>query len=271
MLSRSEREGARPNEVRELAALLRSEQGVDSPERFDERVTKALGRFDPLPRDRRRFGLVERVICDGIGKSSGAPPMVDGRLRALRLQIAEDTGELTHLTVVETEFVREKPERPPHTERPSAKVTVVIGRGGETRFPVAAFRWSAAGRPAAGRGAPSGTTRMSPPIEHCRMHFELLSPGLSLPIGGFSAGPMPRASGQAWLGRWSCQHPVATDPAGARVGAFRASREALESECTCRVCRSSFLRASSDRGNTRSPRAAPRLSRGRASCCTSPR
>ena len=48
---RSERECAGPDQVRELAALLRREKGVDLPERADERLAQVLGRLDSFAGD----------------------------------------------------------------------------------------------------------------------------------------------------------------------------------------------------------------------------
>src|SRR5438132_8794169 len=113
---RSEYHRARPDEERELRALLRAEYPVQPVERAHRRLAHALRALDPRPSRLGRPGGVEAVLGERVGERRRHAPVVDGGLRALGLELVEDARHLARLRLVEPELEGEKAQRSPHPE-----------------------------------------------------------------------------------------------------------------------------------------------------------
>ena len=68
------------------------------------------------------------LAADLVGERSGGAPTSDLRLRALRLQIAENACELGDLSLVEVELVGQKPQWPAHAKGPGPEVALMMSR-----------------------------------------------------------------------------------------------------------------------------------------------
>src|SRR5262245_29523097 len=90
-----ERAGA--EQIRELAALIGREQRVDAPERRDDHAAEPLLALHALAGDRVDLRRVERLLGHRVRERGGRAALIDGDLRALRLQIAEHLRELIDL------------------------------------------------------------------------------------------------------------------------------------------------------------------------------
>src|SRR5437763_1197542 len=113
---RSEYHRARPDEERELRALLRAEYPVQPVERAHRRLAHALRALDPRPSRLGRPGGVEAVLGERVGERRRHAPVVDRGLRALGLELVEDARHLARLRLVEPELEGEKAQRSPHPE-----------------------------------------------------------------------------------------------------------------------------------------------------------
>ena len=115
--------------------------------------------------------------------------MVDGRLRALGLELVEDRGEPFGLPLVEAELVGEDAQGPAHSERAAREAALFA-----EAVAVGAAVHREAGGAAAGVGVcVTGRVVPPPPGHESRMHGNLLSPGLVAPGGVDVAGLGPRA------------------------------------------------------------------------------
>jgi hypothetical protein len=143
-------------------------------------------------------------------------------LRALRLQIVQDPGELSDLLVVEIEPMREKPERTPDPKGSASEVTVVEAAAPTSKMSACPGRRATVMVPVPARTARMGflrttrsmitaaaramTSARAPPIRKTRMHFLFsFSPGHSLPAG------FPKRAGMI------ASRAIQTEPGGAFV------------------------------------------------------
>ena len=153
----------------------------------------------------RRLGLrlVERFAGHRFGQRGRRSSLIDGRLRSLGLELAQDGRQLGDLRLVEFELERQKAKRTANAEAaelvsptdPAAAVTAVrmtVAMAVTVALSVGRAVWApwASARPAAGvirrtleRFAPARV----PPRKHTRMHFQSSTPGLIAPGGQFRA------------------------------------------------------------------------------------
>src|SRR5580658_5923636 len=127
----SDAQGARPKQIGQLRALLGLEERVDASERPHDRRLNELVALDPLACGRLDLGLVERLGSHGLGQRRGGPAVIDCRLGALRLQLAEDGREFGHLGVLEVELEGQESQRPAHAKAASSHVVAPSAGGFE--------------------------------------------------------------------------------------------------------------------------------------------
>src|SRR5438034_912467 len=94
---RSEYHRTRPDEERELRALLGAEHPVQPVERAHGRLPHALRALDPRPSRLGGPGRVEAVLGEQVGERRRHPPVVDRGLRALGLELVQDARQLARL------------------------------------------------------------------------------------------------------------------------------------------------------------------------------
>src|SRR5262249_3708196 len=85
--SRLQTERPRSDEVGQLLALLRIQQGVDAAQRLDHRVAQLLGTLRAQRGALGRPLLVKAVTCDCICERAHRAPMIDRGLRTLGLEL----------------------------------------------------------------------------------------------------------------------------------------------------------------------------------------
>src|SRR5438876_6507519 len=146
---RSEYHRARPDEERELRALLRAEYPVQPVERAHRRLAHALRALDPRPSRLGRPGGVEAVLGERVGERRRHAPVVDRRLGALGLQLVQDARHLARLRLVEPELEGEEAQRPPYAEGGGAEEEARRGRDPGRRLLPRGARVGAAARPEA--------------------------------------------------------------------------------------------------------------------------
>src|SRR6266700_3914949 len=179
-------QGTGPDQVRQVIPLLLVEQRVDLAQRLGHGVAQALGAVDPQVGAVLCLGFVEGLAPDGVGERRHRAAAVDLGLGALGLELVQDAGQLADLSLVELELVGEEAQRASDAERAAPEVVTVaamtarVARVG-TVAPTAAL--SLAATRTAARACPTWTTiaRLAglPPLDQCRMHVFLLSPGPS--------------------------------------------------------------------------------------------
>jgi len=121
-----------------------------------------------------------------VRQGRNAPPLVDGRLRALGLELVQDRRELSHLVFLQVQLVGQEPQRPAHAEAAPAEVVPATPTTGSAER--RAVMPSAPGTTTTMRAAAHAFTARRalarvPPRK--RMHFvSTFRPGLVAP-GGF--------------------------------------------------------------------------------------
>src|SRR5438309_350504 len=205
---RSEYHRTRPDEERELRALLGAEHPVQPVERAHGRLPHALRALDPRPSRLGGPGRVEAVLGEQVGERRRHPPVVDRSLRALGLELVQDARQLARLRLVQAELEGEEAQRPPHAEGGGAEEEARRGRDPGRRLLPRGTRVGAAARP----------------VRSVMMHHGSLSSRRALRAGGCSrAGPMPRA-----VDPFSARGPPRAAPwaRAARAGCASARRAA---------------------------------------------
>src|SRR5947199_347865 len=144
---RSEYHRARPDEERELRALLGAEDPVQPIERTHRRLPYALRALDAGPARLARPGGVEGVLGEGVGERRRHAPVVDRRLGALGLQLVQDARHLARLRLVEPELEGEEAQRPPYAEGGGAEEEARRGRDPGRCLLPSSTRVGAAARP----------------------------------------------------------------------------------------------------------------------------
>ena len=119
------REHARPNQMRQPRALLGIEHRMNLLQRAKQRFAQTLVAFDPsIPRGGRPGGI-ERIAGQGIGKLAQRSSIVDGSLRALCLELIENTRQQDHLLVVQLELMSQEAQGSAHTKSATRAKTFV--------------------------------------------------------------------------------------------------------------------------------------------------
>jgi hypothetical protein len=130
-----QREHARTDQVREARALFRVEKRVDFSERLRHRLPQIFRALHAVFSGSLGFALVEGFFGDCVGETGDGAAIIDLRLRALRLQLVQDRGELGHLLIAEIELVRQKPQRPANAEPATSAVITSETTAESTRGP----------------------------------------------------------------------------------------------------------------------------------------
>jgi hypothetical protein len=185
----SHRERTSAQQVRELGALISTENSVHFRERNRDGGLDTFGALDPFGSRSFRGVLVERLGREGVCQTGSRAALIDSGLRPFGLERIQDRRKLGGLRIVEVELEGEKPEGTPDAEAtrrklvPAPSVRCCVPPPMPAPKPAWRARTGVCGS-AIGLVARGVSARM-PPGEHSRMHFSISSPGLIAP-GGFA-------------------------------------------------------------------------------------
>jgi AcrR family transcriptional regulator len=176
--ARSDRDLTGAQQVRELLALLGAQHAVRVGERFEDRVAQALGAVHAQVQRFGQLAAIEVGARQRVGDRADRLALVDGRLRALRLELVDDARQALDLVVVQLELVRHDAQRTPHAEHRSAARAVAVGSAGLVTA-VVVRRVMRVVRPFA---------RAPPMMKESWLHGLSPSPGRCAPGGLYGAG-----------------------------------------------------------------------------------